>query len=115
MHHGPRNPDVCSVMRVAITRIHLVTNQLIAGTISSTGLWYSAHDILELNIGETPSRFYRKHNITRTEKKDRDASVIKVQCPRGQTTVKQNCKTNVWGRREKGVNMVQRHRITLVS
>jgi hypothetical protein len=33
--------------------------------------------VLELNIGEAPSRIHRKQSITQTEQKDRGAGVIK--------------------------------------
>lgn len=85
MNMGSLNFDRWTVKEIVITRIYLVSIQSATGKISSAGLPRPAKSsiygmvvttVLELNIGEAPSRFYRKHNITQTEQKDRGARVI---------------------------------------
>jgi hypothetical protein len=72
-----------------------------------------ATTVLELNIGETPSHFHRKHSITQ----DRGARVIKG---KDELWSKKAAKQayGVLDRRERGGGggyMVRRHRIALVS
>lgn len=75
---------------MAITRIYLALIQSATGKISSAGLPRPAKSsistlynimvvmrVLELDVGETPSHFYRKHSITQIEQKGRGAGVIK--------------------------------------
>jgi hypothetical protein len=99
------NSDPWTVKGMAITRIYLASIQSATGKITSAGLLRQTKSsvygmvvttVLELNIGETPSRFSRKHSITQTEQQDRGARVIKGKAGKGELWSKKNCKTSVW-------------------